>query len=198
MIVVDVETTGFSPSRHGIISIGAIEFEKPQNQFYSECRIDTKTAVDEQALAVNGFTLKAITDLSKPSLAEIIRKFSEWIERIPDKTIGGHNTIFDVGMLRAAFRKAKLDFDFAYQSIDMHNLAYMHMKRGRAQIPINKFGFFSIKANGVFEYVGLPDEPTPHNALVGAKMEAEAMSRLIHGQNLLAEFKQFSLPNYLN
>jgi hypothetical protein len=43
----------------------------------------------------------------------------------------------------------------------------------------------------------LPPEPYPHNGLRGAKIEAEALSRLIYGKNLLEEYKEFKIPQYL-
>jgi DNA polymerase III epsilon subunit-like protein len=33
MIFVDVETTGLDSSKHGILSIGAVNFENPNNYF---------------------------------------------------------------------------------------------------------------------------------------------------------------------
>jgi len=43
-------------------------------------------------------------------------------------------------------------------------------------------------------YVGLPDEPSPHNALTGAVVEAEALSRLLYDKPLLPEFKHLPVP----
>lgn len=197
MIVVDVETTGISPYKHGIISIGAIEFENPTNQFYVECRIDEKTLVDSYALSVNGFTLEQIKDSKKPTQADAARQFLLWTNPIKDKTIGGHNTSFDIAMLRAAFKKANLEVSLFYGLVDMHNIAYAQMKRVGAPIPINRYGFFSAKADHIHKYVGLPEEPMPHHGLTGAKMEAEAMSRLIYGKNLLPEFAKYKLPKQL-
>ena len=46
-------------------------------------------------------------------------------------------------------------------------------------------------------YVGLPPEPKPHHALTGAKVEAEALSRLLFGKILLKEFAHYEIPKYL-
>ncbi len=48
----------------------------------------------------------------------------------------------------------------------------------------------------ILSYVGLPEEPRPHNGLVGARMEAEAFSRLLHGRTLLQEFETYPLPEW--
>ena len=34
MIIVDVETTGIDPEKHSIVSIGAVDFSNPSNEFY--------------------------------------------------------------------------------------------------------------------------------------------------------------------
>lgn len=55
----------------------------------------------------------------------------------------------------------------------------------------------NIKLDYILTLVGLPEEPKPHNALTGAKVEAEAFSRLLFGKNLLKEFTQYTLPENL-
>ena len=196
MIVVDVETTGIIPGKHGIVSIGAIEFKKPTNQFYGECRIDQDTEIDPMALQINGFTEEQIKDLAKPSLAELILTFDTWLVNHKDRTIAGHNTGFDLNMLWAAYRKHGIKSRFGYRHVDLHSLVYTHLlKRG---LPIPKFKDRSaINFDFISQYTGLPAEPKPHNGLTGAKMEAEALSRMIHGKNLLPEFKKYSIPDYL-
>jgi len=56
MIMVDVETTGVDAKKNSIISIGAVDFSNPQNQFYKECRIWEGAEITQQALYINGFT----------------------------------------------------------------------------------------------------------------------------------------------
>lgn len=201
MIVVDVETTGLFPNRHAIVSIGALEFEKPKNQFYEECRIDGDVAVDSGALRVNGFTLEQIQDVKKPTLVQIAKKFLVWSNGISDKTLGGHNTGFDASFLRAAVTKLKKSSDeklwpFGHRLVDMHSIAYAQMKRHKGEIPL-KYDTSAIYSDSVHQFCGLPEEPMPHHGLTGAKMEAEAMSRLIYGKNLLPEYKKFEIPEYL-
>lgn len=196
MIVVDVETTGVDPRRHAIVSIGALEFAKPKNQFYGEAKIDSSVEVHPTALEVNGFTLEQINDPTKPTLTDLIIQFTKWMLPISDKTLAGHNTGFDVGMLWAAYRKANLEVPFGYRHIDLHSLVYISMLKHAQPVPQYK-NRTSITSDTALEYVGLPQEPRPHQGLVGAKMEAEAMSRIIHGENLLSEFKQYPLPDYL-
>jgi len=39
MLVIDVEASGTEYQKHSIVSIGAIDFDHPDNRFYGECRI---------------------------------------------------------------------------------------------------------------------------------------------------------------
>lgn len=195
MIVVDVETSDASPYKGGLLSIGAVEFENPQNQFYGECRIDANTSVSPYALQVNGFTQTEITDMGKSTQTELVNQFLDWTKPIKDKTLGGHNTAFDVGFLRAAYKKAGYErFPLSMFFVDMHNIVYAHMLKNLNKVPINKYGSFSITADRVYEYVGMPPEPKPHRGLTGAVMEAEAMGRLIYGKSIIPEFAQYHLP----
>ena len=39
MLIVDVEASGTEYHKHSIVSIGAVDFERPERQFYGECKI---------------------------------------------------------------------------------------------------------------------------------------------------------------
>jgi DNA polymerase III epsilon subunit-like protein len=108
MIVLDTETTGLDPDKNSLLSIGALEFESPENQFYGECRIWDGAEIETIALEINGFS--------------------------------------------------------------------------------------KISSNFIFRYVGIIEEREEHNALEDAKLTAEAISRLLHGKQLLEEYKKFPIP----
>ena len=65
MIIVDVESSGVDPVKHSLLSIGAIDFLNPKNQFYGECRVWDGAHIMDEALAVNGFTKEQITNKKK-------------------------------------------------------------------------------------------------------------------------------------
>jgi DNA polymerase III epsilon subunit-like protein len=54
MIIIDVETTGPDPKKHSIVSVGAIDFLNPANQFYQESRVYTDAEI-RKALLVQVF-----------------------------------------------------------------------------------------------------------------------------------------------
>ncbi len=196
MIIVDVETTGLNPKRHSIVSIGAIDFSNPENQFYQECRIWDGAEISKEALEINGFSEKEIKNLNKRSLEEIIKDFLKWVSKINERTLAGENPAFDLNFLKASCERYNITWSLGYRTIDLHSLCYIHYLR-RGLIPPEKDKKSNLNLDTILKYVGLPAEPKPHNALTGAKMEAEAFSRLVYGKNLLNEFNNYPIPHFL-
>lgn len=197
MIVVDVETSGLSPSRNSILSIGSVDFEHPDNQFYIECQLEPGTVVDAKALSVNGFSETEINDPEKSTLAEALSQWLDWAMAIGDRTLAGHNPNFDYGMLQFACRKHQLGWPFGFRTVDLHALAFGRFLTQNLEVP-SYGGSSGISTDKVFELVGLPPEPKPHQGLVGAKMETEAFGRLIYGRNLLPEYRSYEVPPFLS
>ncbi len=196
MIVVDVETTGVDSKKNSIVSIGAIDFSNPQNQFYQECRVWEGAEITQQALYINGFTKEQITDQNKMSLEEAVKKFIVWMGNIAEQTLAGENPSFDRDFLRNSIEKYKINYRIGHRTIDLHSICYQHHLKKEFRPPIRD-SRTDLNLDGILKYSGLPEEPKPHHALTGAKMEAEAFSRLIYGKNLLPEFEKYSVPDYL-
>lgn len=196
MIVLDVETSGLSPENNSIMSVGAVDFSNPTRQFYEECRVWDNAQVSLGALHVNGFKMEDAYDPNKKTLNKVMNLFQEWTRNIEDITIAGENPDFDRNFLSSSFVKAGLEWCFGHRVIDLHSLSYAHMCKKGANLPLNK-NRIGISLDVTLNYVGLPSEPKPHNALTGAKMEAEAFSRIIYGKLLLDEFKKYGVPEYL-
>lgn len=195
MIILDVEASGTNYQKHSIVSLGALDFSNPTNQFYDECRVWDGAHIDPQALEVNGFTESELLDPSKKSEEELVRAFIGWAKDLSDWTIVGQNPSFDRDFIRAACERAHLDFPFAYRTIDTHTLAYMHMvKRGLTPPFDAEKHRTALNLDAVLQYVGIPEEPSPHNALTGALSHAEVTSRLLYDRPLLADFDLFPIP----
>lgn len=196
MIVVDVECTGTEAHKHSILSVGAIDFDNPTHQFYEECRAWDGAKIEDEALAVNGFSREQAIDASKQSEAELVHKFITWSEGIPDTTFAGQNVSFDRDFLKyAAQRAGHTNWPFAHRTLDTHTLAWMHMVKRGLVPPIDAEKRRSaLNLDAVLNYCGIPEEPQPHNALTGAKSHAEVISRLLYGKKLLPEFEKFDIP----
>ena len=197
MLVIDVETTGLDPKRHSIVSIGAVDLLSPERQFYGECKIWDGAEIVQEALEVNGFSIEEVTRDDKKPLSLLMYEFKRWIDEAQELTLAGQNPAFDRDFLNDSFHRANIDFKFAARNVDLHSVAYAdHIKRG-ITIPIkNKHSDLSLDA--IAKYTGLREEPKPHNALTGAKFEAEAFSRILYGKKLLPEFEALEIPDYLS
>ncbi len=192
MIVADIEATGLDPKKHSILSIGAIELEHPEREFYGECRMWDGASIMTDAIAVNGFTKEECMDQRKHSLEELMQSFLHWIEQCEEKTLAGQNTSFDRDFLNDSFARSHIGWHFAYRTLDLHTMTYMDMVKRGITVPI-KNDRTDISTDVIFNYVGIPSEPKPHIGLNGAKYEAEAFYRLLYGKNLLPEFAQYPI-----
>lgn len=190
MIVVDVEASGVSPEKNSLVSVGAIDFANPDNRFYEECRIWDGAHIEKEAMAVNGFTNEQITDKNKKTDREVVADFLAWMEQIEEKTLAGHNPSFDRDFLQATAYRYHINWPMAHRTIDLHSICYFDMlKKGIAYPTIH--GHSALNLDAVLKYVGLPDEPKPHNALTGAIVETEAFGRLFFGKSYLVDFANY-------
>lgn len=195
MIVLDIEASGVDYQKNSILSLGAIDFDNPENRLYLECRVWDGAHINPDALAVCGFTEKEAKDSAKETEAQLVAQFLTWAEGIEDRTLAGQNVSFDRDFVRAACERAKYDYPFAYRTIDTHTLAYMHHVVHGKKIPF-KNRHSGLDLDAILNYVGIPSEPEPHNALTGALCHAEVIARLLYGKTLLPEFDEFTLPLY--
>jgi DNA polymerase III epsilon subunit-like protein len=185
MLVVDIETTGTDSEKNAITSIGAIDFDNPQNQFYEECRIFPDADIQQEALILTGLSDKDLNDPKRFSLEEIIKHFLHWVNASNDNILAGHNVAFDRRFLENACKRCNFAWPFGYRVIDLHSIAYGYcLAKGMLTIP-------TLSLDTILNLVGIPPEPKPHIAIQGAKLEAEAFSRLIFHKNLLLEYKQY-------
>lgn len=196
MIAVDVEATGIGPDTHSILSVGALDLDNPQNHFYEECRAWEGAHINDEALAVCGFSREQATDPNKQSEAELVHKFAAWALAAGDRTLAGQNVSFDRDILEAAAKRAgHTEWPFAHRTIDSHSLCWMHqIKRGLTPPVDPEKKRSALNLDAILLYCGIPEEPKPHNALTGAKCHAEVISRLLHDKKLLPEFEQFEIP----
>lgn len=197
MIVVDVETTGLDCKKNSIIEIGAVDFLNPKNRFFTDCRAKPDSEINDYALKINGHTREDIYSFLKSSQKTAIESFDSWLRTVMDITIMGENPRFDLDFLAQAYNDAGMDSPFGHRTIDLHSIAISHILSQKSKSILIKDKRLAVNSEFIMQYVGIPNEPKPHNGLNGAIYEAEAFSRLIFGENLLEEFKKFPVPEYL-
>lgn len=193
MIVVDIEATGLNPDKHSLLSIGAVDFNQPERQFYEECRIWDGAHIDDAGLAVNGFTREQIVDPNKQTEGDLVKHFLAWAQASEEYTVAGQNPFVDVAFIDAAARRNHMSASLHHRIIDMHSICFAHMARRGLKPKITK-GESNLNSDAIMVYVGIPAEPHPHVGLNGAKWEAEALSRLIYDRSLLPEFSKYPVP----
>jgi DNA polymerase III epsilon subunit-like protein len=178
------------------VSVGAVDLDNPSRQLYEECRMWDGAKVEDEALAVNGFTRAQVEDPAKQSEGELVRKFIAFADGMADTTIAGQNVFTDLYFLQNAARRAgHTAWPFAHRIIDIHSLAWEHMVKRGLTPPLNPEKRHSaLNLDAALQYCGIPEEPRPHNALTGAKCNAEVISRLLHDKKLLPEFEQYEIP----
>lgn len=168
-IVTDVETTGISPHKNSLLSIGAVNYVTG-DEFYGECYSPVSKLINPAALKINGFTWEQATDPSKDSPIELVQKFFDWsVQFHPKPVMMGHNVgHFDILFLEEIYSESLLStpFPFSYRTIDLHSLAFGKFKE-------------SLTHERICELLGLPKEPSPHNALSGARSERAAFQALL-------------------
>lgn len=205
MIIVDVEATGVDSRLCSLLSVGAVEFEKPDNTFYMECRAFDGAHIEKEALAISGFTLEDIFANNQPPTTdrkrkmtdrEVVEAFLKWMKTCEEWTLAGQNPSFDRDFLQETARRYHINWPLAHRTIDLHSVAYAHFLQKGREVP-RKNKHSALNLDKILEYTGLESRETTHNALLDAKLETEAFSRLLYGRNLLSDFASFSVPQGL-
>lgn len=194
MIVLDVESTGLIPYKHSIVSLGALDLENPTNRFYEECRVWNGAEIEDEALAINGFSREAVTDTMRKSEAELVTSFVAWAcDKPSNRMLAAQNPSFDLEFVQAACVRAGIECPFGKRTIDVHSLVWLHMSERGVAPPTDKQRS-SINLDVALRYCGVPEEPKPHNALTGALCHAEVISRIAYTKKALPEFSSFDIP----
>lgn len=192
MIVIDIEASGVDCRVHSLLSIGAVDFSEPNRQYYGECRLRDGASFMEEALAVNGFLYEEIVNPNKQTEIELVEDFLVWFQKCENHTLAGQNPHFDLSFLEQACRWGGLNMPFAKRLIDLHSIAVFHMISKGLEPPIRKRRS-DVDSNMIMRYVGIPEEPRPHNALNGAVWETEAFNRLFYNEGLFKDFERYQV-----
>jgi len=193
MIVTDVETTGLDTHNCAVISIGAVFLLSPKEQFYVECQPFRGAGISDSALEVNGVSRMELFSPERLTQFNAFSQYSEWTKQFAPKILAGMNPRFDYEFLRLMGARVNQTLFFSHRTFDLHTLCLTTKMRGK----IDEDCDLKMNTNKILNYVGLPDEEEPHNALNGAKLETEAIHRLLYGLPVLEDYFQYPVPSYL-
>ena len=130
MIVIDIEASGVDYEKNSILSLGALDFDNPDNRLYLECQVWEGAHINEESMEICGYSEEEATDATKMTEGQLIAQFLAWAENIEDRTFAGQNVSFDRDYVKAACERAGHAYPFAHRTIDTHTLA-LHTSRKR-------------------------------------------------------------------
>lgn len=181
--------TGLNLEKCAVLSVGAIDLAHPEHRLYIEMRPFEDALLEEEGLAVCGFTKESIQTL-KYSQAEGLTLLKEFLDAASERTVVGQNVSTDVYFLNNAFAREGIDCKIPFRVMDMHSMACAKLLLSKQPIPMEERKS-TLNLDTLLTMVGIPEEPKPHNALTGALSVAEVYFRMIEGRAVLPEFSQF-------
>lgn len=162
-VVLDLETTGLTPSTNQIISIGAVKFESGRiNSFYRLIKLEQGKVISTDIARVTRLN-NQLLNAKGVEIKEAIIDLQHFVKNMP---IVGYNLLFDERFLQATIIKHNM-IQFNNKMVDI--LPYI--KR------IDKF-CDNYRLETILAKYGIENEQ-PHNALADARATMELTKKLI-------------------
>lgn len=168
----DLEFTGDVFSLHEIVEIGLVVVDQKNFKVLDELSVKVKPEHIETglpvALAANGYNEE---DWKKAiSLKDAITQYA-------DKTDGAifcaYNATIDWGFMNEAFLRTGVGDKMDYHRLDVLSMAWAKLRDKDCM---------GWRLHQMAEYFGLPQEPSPHRAINGAKLALEVYKKLLNLQ----------------
>ncbi len=167
--LLDFETTGEEAGYHEIVEIGLIVFDQATFDIIHtyECKIRPHFPgrMSQRAKRISPYNEEEWK--SALTLKEALKPL---VRMMKDSILCAHNTTFENGFLDAALKETGISIDMDYHAIDIPSLAYGLLKRK---------GLASLNMGEIAKFFGIPEEPIPHRAINGAKVEYEFFKKLM-------------------
>ncbi|MEE6281192.1 DEDD exonuclease domain-containing protein [Georgenia sunbinii] len=165
-VVVDLETTGGSPTGSEITEVGAVKVRGGAVLGEFQTLVDPGTSVPPMITVLTGITDAML--VGAPRIGEVLPSFLEFAGLGPGTVLVAHNARFDVGFLRAAADRLAIPWP-APQVLDTVALARSVVTRDEA--PNHKLGTLA----ALFGAVTSPD----HRALHDARATVDVLHALL-------------------
>ena len=175
---IDTETTGLSPYKHEIISVGVVDVDRDTLEIIAESEYklhpEHLELADPVALRVNKYNSDDWQDAM--SQIEGLRAVREHLVNIFDgeqqadrSVIGGHNVFFDVAFINQSSLRHKLGEYLPHSLVDTQNLAKVLLRSSALK---------SVALPVLCEYFNIDNE-RPHTALCDARASFEVYKKLL-------------------
>lgn len=161
LVFIDVETTGFAPSKCEILEVSAVKFEsgmKPVSAFTTLCR--PNKPIPQDASAINHITDAMVEEA--PAFAQIAPGLSDFLNGCH---VAGHNLDFDLRFIFAHGAKLPENVRF-YDTLDL------------AHLTIPKGSILNYKLDTICDYYGIWRN-NAHRSLSDAYATAKIFSHLV-------------------
>jgi DNA polymerase-3 subunit epsilon len=131
-VIVDVETTGWSPGEARITEIGAVRVSAGRRQALFTSLVNPGTAIPEPVEALTGITDAMVS--AAPTLDRVLPGFLSFAR---DSVLAAHNAPFDIGFLAAACQECGVRWP-SLPVLDTLDLA--HRVLAPAEVPDHRLG----------------------------------------------------------
>lgn len=136
-IVVDIETTGISPTSNAITEIGALKVIDDQIVGEYSQLINPEALVTPEITGITGLTNEMLKD--KPVLKDVFKEFLNFSEDLP---LLGHNILFDYSFLK--YHGNQLGYDFERHGLDTLRLASFYLPDLQSKSLTSLIDYFDI------------------------------------------------------
>lgn len=164
-VFIDTETGGTNPSKHSLLSVGVVIWNKNKGIISKKEFIlkHDKYCVTAKARQINKFD-EAYYNENGIDEKKFINDFLEYLYIYFERTVAipivGHNVQFDVNFLKVVFKKNNRSFYqyFSHRIIDTYSVYKTCVLAGLIEVNINSsteaFRYFNIKVNGRHSALG--------------------------------------------
>ena len=188
--VIDLETSGLDPSECGVLEMGAVMLDgdlSPVGEWSSLVRVCEWQRWEADAERVHGVTRAVAMSADRPAAPAVLADFLRFVDSHSDGkrvVLAGMNLAgFDVQFLKEIMARVspptmKTLIGFGWRQLISHRTIDMHALAAGVLIAagLNIAGCYT---DAIYNMVGMAEEPKPHSALTGARMEAEALRLLV-------------------
>ena len=191
--VLDVEATGLDPMKGAILSVGMVAYSGRLSMFYKEYYPFEGAEISEESMRIHDLELDRLKKGPENDPRNVVADIKSFMQANGCIMIAGQNPGFDRSYVNAYAERYGSDFRLPFGMLDLHSFCLGRML-GNGIEPPKKDGHSALGLDKVLSFVGLGQRQGPHNALDDAKLEFEALCRLIYGKSVLPEFGNRPVP----
>lgn len=167
--ITDVETTGLDCFTHEIIEIGLVVIKQPEMEIVSTLDVKIKPinieTGAEQALKLNGYN-----ETEWKNALSLEKAMRIYAQKTDGAIFCAYNVLFDYLFIKEAFKKTGIRNTMDYHIIDIPTFVWFKLRNSNLE---------AMNLNKVAAFLGIPEEPSIHRGINGAKIAFKILKKLI-------------------